>query len=123
MSRLHPTAACPRGLCRRNSDPRQDHRCVAAGGSLYSSSDLAIRIEHHVEGDAMSKETTLSAKASMQGDLWGRHPELWAKHIEPQERRWFEATMDALEPLADVPLVDVGCGSGVGPATPRGGGW
>jgi SAM-dependent methyltransferase len=61
----------------------------------------------------MSKETKLSAKASMQGDLWGRHPELWAKHIEPQERRWFEATMDALEPLADVPLVDVGCGSGL----------
>lgn len=61
----------------------------------------------------MSKETTLSAKASTQGDLWGRHPDLWAKHLESKQRRWHEATMDALEPLANVTLLDVGCGSGL----------
>lgn len=61
----------------------------------------------------MNQKTTLSAKASMQGDLWGRHPDIWARHLESQERPWFEATMDALKPLENSRLVDVGCGSGL----------
>lgn len=61
----------------------------------------------------MSQETTMSANASMQGDLWGRHPDKWAEHLESLERPMFEATLEALEPLEGSRLVDVGCGSGL----------
>lgn len=60
----------------------------------------------------MTDESILSAQASMQGELWGRHPDLWAKLLESQEAPLFEATLRALEPLAGLRLVDVGCGSG-----------
>lgn len=61
----------------------------------------------------MRQETTMSANASMQGDLWGRHPEKWAKHLESLEQPMFEATLAALEPLEGLQLIDVGCGSGL----------
>lgn len=60
----------------------------------------------------MTDESALSAQASIQGELWGRHPDIWAELLESQESPLFEATMDALEPLAGLHLVDVGCGSG-----------
>ena len=59
----------------------------------------------------MTDESALSAQASMQGELWGL-PGAWAGLLESQENPLFEATMDALEPLAGSQLVDVGCGSG-----------
>lgn len=60
----------------------------------------------------MADGSALSAQASMQGELWGRHPDIWARLLEAQESPLFEATMGALEPLTGVRLVDVGCGSG-----------
>lgn len=60
----------------------------------------------------MADESVLSAHGSMQGELWGRHPDIWASLLESQESPLFEATLGALEPLTGLRLVDVGCGSG-----------
>jgi SAM-dependent methyltransferase len=51
--------------------------------------------------------------APIQGALWGRHPDTWADGIEPQMRPLYEATLDALQPLAGVRLLDAGCGTGL----------
>ena len=39
--------------------------------------------------------------AEVQGELWGRHPQTWAKYQESQMRPLYDATLEALEPLAD----------------------
>jgi SAM-dependent methyltransferase len=51
--------------------------------------------------------------AEVQGELWGRHPQTWAKYQESQMRPLYDATLDALEPLADRALLDAGCGAGL----------
>ena len=51
--------------------------------------------------------------AEVQGELWGRHPQTWAKFQESQMRPLYDATLDALEPLADRALLDAGCGAGL----------
>ena len=51
--------------------------------------------------------------APTQGELWGRHPDAWAGEMEPQMRPLYEATLEALEPLAGTLLLDVGCGAGL----------
>lgn len=60
----------------------------------------------------MTTETAAS-RATMQGDLWGRHPQTWATSLEPQMDPLFTATLDALEPLDGVRLLDAGCGAGL----------
>ena len=49
--------------------------------------------------------------AEVQGELWGRHPQTWAKFQESQMRPLYDATLDALEPLADRAVLDAGCGA------------
>jgi len=51
--------------------------------------------------------------AKVQGELWGRHPQTWAKFQESQMRPLYDATLDALEPLAGRALLDAGCGAGL----------
>jgi len=51
--------------------------------------------------------------ATVQGELWGRHPQAWADFQEPQMRPLYEVTLDALEPLTSKALLDAGCGSGL----------
>ena len=51
--------------------------------------------------------------AEVQGELWGRHPQTWAKFQESQMRPLYDATLEALEPLADRALLDAGCGAGL----------
>ena len=51
--------------------------------------------------------------ATVQGELWGRNPQAWAEFQEPQMRPFYDATLDALEPLAGKNLLDAGCGTGL----------
>src|SRR5689334_1711608 len=51
--------------------------------------------------------------ADVQGELWGRHPQTWATFQESQMRPLYDATLDALEPLAGRALLDAGCGAGL----------
>ena len=51
--------------------------------------------------------------ATVQGELWGRNPRAWAEFQEPQVRPFYDATLDALEPLAGKNLLDAGCGTGL----------
>lgn len=51
--------------------------------------------------------------ATMQGELWGRHPATWSSVLEPLMQPLYEATLDALGPLEGVRLLDAGCGSGL----------
>ena len=51
--------------------------------------------------------------AEVQGELWGRDPETWANFQEAQMRPIYDATLDALEPLAGRALLDAGCGAGL----------
>jgi SAM-dependent methyltransferase len=51
--------------------------------------------------------------AEVQGELWGRHPQTWAKFQESQMRPLYDTTLDALEPLAGRALLDAGCGAGL----------
>jgi SAM-dependent methyltransferase len=51
--------------------------------------------------------------ADVQGELWGRDPQAWAELQEPQLRPFYEATLDALEPLTGKVLLDAGCGAGL----------
>ena len=51
--------------------------------------------------------------AEVQGELWGRHPQTWAKFQESQMRPLYDATLDGLEPLAARALLDAGCGAGL----------
>jgi SAM-dependent methyltransferase len=51
--------------------------------------------------------------AEVQGELWGRHPQTWAKFQESQMRPLYDATLDALEPLAGRAVLDGGCGAGL----------
>jgi SAM-dependent methyltransferase len=55
----------------------------------------------------------MGPNASMQGELWGRNPGAWADLLETQTRPLYEATVEALEPLAGQRLLDAGCGSGL----------
>lgn len=51
--------------------------------------------------------------AQVQGELWGRHPDVWSSTIEPQVRPLYAATLEALRPLDGAALLDVGCGAGL----------
>ena len=51
--------------------------------------------------------------APVQGELWGRHAEVWAEALEPQMSPIYEATLDGLGPLTGVRLFDAGCGAGL----------
>jgi SAM-dependent methyltransferase len=51
--------------------------------------------------------------ATVQGELWGRHPQEWAGGLERRMSPLFEATISALEPLDGVSYLDVGCGAGL----------
>jgi SAM-dependent methyltransferase len=50
--------------------------------------------------------------AHVQGQLWGRHPEVWSTTLEQQMRPLYLATLAALHPLAGKSLLDAGCGAG-----------
>jgi SAM-dependent methyltransferase len=51
--------------------------------------------------------------AAVQSRLWGRHVQAWAVTLEPQMRRLYSATMEAIAPLEGVELLDAGCGAGL----------
>lgn len=51
--------------------------------------------------------------AQAQGQLWGRNPQAWAEGSERAMRDVYEATLDALEPLAGLSHFDAGCGAGL----------
>ena len=51
--------------------------------------------------------------AEIQGELWGRDPQTWARYQEVQMRPLYDAALDALEPLAGRALLDAGCGAGL----------
>jgi SAM-dependent methyltransferase len=50
--------------------------------------------------------------ATVQGQLWGRHPGIWSTTLEQKMRPFYEGTLDALGPLSGLRLIDVGCGAG-----------
>lgn len=51
--------------------------------------------------------------ATVQSGLWGRHVRTWSTEIEPRMAPLYEATLDALQPLARLHLLDAGCGAGL----------
>ena len=51
--------------------------------------------------------------AQLQGELWGRHAATWAAGMERRMAPLFQATLDALAPLAGKRLLDAGCGAGL----------
>jgi SAM-dependent methyltransferase len=59
-----------------------------------------------------TKEEVMGS-AQVQGELWGRDPQAWAEFQEPQMRPIYDATLDALEPLAGQALLDAGCATGL----------
>jgi SAM-dependent methyltransferase len=50
--------------------------------------------------------------AEVQGQLWGRHPEVWSATMEQKMRPLYRATLEALQPLSGKTLLDAGCGAG-----------
>jgi SAM-dependent methyltransferase len=50
--------------------------------------------------------------ATVQGQLWGRRPQVWSTTIEQLLRPLYLATLDALRPVAGLRLLDAGCGAG-----------
>jgi SAM-dependent methyltransferase len=56
---------------------------------------------------------TQRGSALVQGKLWGRDPQASADGSESAMRGVYEATLDALEPLAGLSHLDVGCGAGL----------
>jgi SAM-dependent methyltransferase len=50
--------------------------------------------------------------AQVQGELWGRQPEVWSTTIEQKMLPLYDATLSAVEPLAGKKLLDAGCGAG-----------
>jgi len=50
--------------------------------------------------------------APVQGELWGRHAQVWSTTMEQKVRPLFLALLDALEPLEGKAYLDAGCGSG-----------
>jgi SAM-dependent methyltransferase len=61
----------------------------------------------------MTTTIDVNAHATAQGGLWGRQPLTWAAELEPQMQPLYDATLDALGPLAGLALLDAGCGSGL----------
>lgn len=55
----------------------------------------------------------VTTHASNQGQLWGRHPRTWATELETQMQPLYEATLDAVEPLEGLHVLDAGCGAGL----------
>lgn len=51
--------------------------------------------------------------ATVQAGLWGRQVSTWSSEIEPQMGPLFDATLDALQPLTGLQLLDAGCGAGL----------
>src|SRR5690349_23221839 len=64
-------------------------------------------------GSSREKQEAVMGSAEAQGELWGRHPQTWARHQESQMRPLYDATLDGLEPLAARALLDAGCGAGL----------
>jgi SAM-dependent methyltransferase len=60
---------------------------------------------------AHDKEADMGS-AAVQGQLWGRAPEIWSTTIEQKMRPLYQAALGALEPLAGKTLLDAGCGAG-----------
>ena len=50
--------------------------------------------------------------AQVQGQLWGRHPEIWSTTLEQKMRPFFLTTLEAIGPLDGATMLDVGCGAG-----------
>src|SRR5947209_5920302 len=50
--------------------------------------------------------------AEVQGQLWGRHPEVWSATMEQKMRPLYQATFEALKPLSGKAVLDAGCGAG-----------
>jgi SAM-dependent methyltransferase len=50
--------------------------------------------------------------ATVQGQLWGRHPVVWSTTMEQKMRPLYRATLDALGPLGGRSVLDAGCGAG-----------
>jgi SAM-dependent methyltransferase len=53
------------------------------------------------------------SSAQLQGQLWGRHPKVWASTLEMQMRPIYLAALHALSPLDGRRLLDAGCGAGL----------
>ena len=51
--------------------------------------------------------------APVQATLWGRDARTWSTEMEPQMGPLYDATLDALAPLAGLRLLDAGCGAGL----------
>ncbi|MFN2344909.1 MAG: class I SAM-dependent methyltransferase [Dermatophilaceae bacterium] len=51
--------------------------------------------------------------ATVQGELWGRHPQTWADGMERRVQPLHEAAQQALGPWSAVRYLDAGCGSGL----------
>ena len=51
--------------------------------------------------------------AAVQGELWGRHAQAWADGMEQRMKPLYTATLDELEPLGGLRVLDAGCGAGL----------
>jgi SAM-dependent methyltransferase len=60
----------------------------------------------------MTEEDTMGS-AGVQGELWGRHAQVWADGMERRMAPLYDATLAALAPLTGLRLLDAGCGSGL----------
>jgi SAM-dependent methyltransferase len=59
-----------------------------------------------------AKEAAMGT-AEVQGTLWGRDPQAWARYQEAQMRPLYDAAFGTLEPLPGRVLLDAGCGTGL----------
>jgi SAM-dependent methyltransferase len=50
--------------------------------------------------------------ATAQGQLWGRHPEIWSTTMEQKMLPLYAAALDAAGPLTGLRFLDAGCGAG-----------
>ena len=85
----------------------------AGSGATTGAAQQAARTLSAGQVTGRENREAVMGSAEVQGELWGRHPQTWAKYQESQMRPLYDATLDALEPLADRALLDAGCGAGL----------
>jgi SAM-dependent methyltransferase len=73
---------------------------------------IAPRSDRVVDGFTRRQPEEIMGSASVQGPLWGRHPEVWSTTMEQKVRPLYAATLDAVGSMDGRDLLDAGCGSG-----------
>src|SRR3954468_2315172 len=63
-------------------------------------------------GNQPTEQEAVMGSAQVQGELWGRFPQVWSATMEQSMRPLYVAALGALEPLTGASFLDAGCGAG-----------